>query len=182
MTKIVLDMDGVLADFNAGACEVHNRPLYAPTRWAYYEDWGITEEDFWRPIKELGASFYKVCVPTCPWKQDILNIVRYYDPEFLIATANPMHAGLLAGKVGWLNHYVGPGHVMIGDSKHLLASEGRILIDDNDDNVRRFRDHGGSAVTFPQPWNVLHSMCSKRVDHVQACLDSFFNYGGNRAA
>jgi hypothetical protein len=45
---------------------------------------------------------------------------------------------------------------LIGPSKHLLAKPDVALIDDRHGNVRSFREHGGRAVLFPQPWNANH--------------------------
>lgn len=44
---------------------------------------------------------------------------------------------------------------MLGEHKHLFAKRGSLLIDDNEAAVRKFREHGGSAILFPQPWNSL---------------------------
>jgi hypothetical protein len=42
---------------------------------------------------------------------------------------------------------------MFGPQKFRMAREGAVLIDDSDDQCRRFWDAGGKAITFPQRWN-----------------------------
>jgi len=37
--------------------------------------------------------------------------------------------------------------------KEKLAAPCRLLIDDRSENVKAFRDAGGSAILVPRPWN-----------------------------
>ena len=48
--------------------------------------------------------------------------------------------------------------------KEVLSKKG-ILIDDSDANVEEFRERGGSAILFPQPWNKNRKQ-DGRVDYV----------------
>ncbi len=51
--NILLDCDGVLADFASAAIRIHNRPeTHADIkRYDFWLDWGMTTDDFWKPIK-----------------------------------------------------------------------------------------------------------------------------------
>lgn len=40
--------------------------------------------------------------------------------------------------------------------KFFLAAPDRLLIDDNDGNVDKWRSAGGKAILFPQIWNANH--------------------------
>ena len=168
---ILLDLDGVVADFVGGACAVHGRPDYHVTRWSWYDEWGQSDAEFWRPIALHGASFYQRFVKPYPWAQDLLRLIKDTDLPFIIATANPLHAGLVASKVDWIRDHVGHDvSVMMGDRKDLLSSPGRILIDDNDKNVSDFRGRGGEAIIFPQPWNACSLQTSERLEWVRLSL------------
>ena len=81
---IYIDMDGVVADFVAGACRVHGRTISeeadADTR-DFYKSWLVTDneivqhcmttEEFWSPINALGAKFWED-LPVYPWAVDLV--------------------------------------------------------------------------------------------------------------
>lgn len=170
---IFLDVDGVLADFAGGACALHGRPNYAVTSWDWYEAWGYSARDFWQPIERAGLGFYPRYVRPYPWHAELLRLVKSHG-EFVIATASPLHPGLVASKVEWIREYVGADvSVMIGDRKDLLASRDHILIDDSDKNVKQFRERGGLAVPFPQPWNANHGITKHRLGYLDEVLAIF---------
>jgi hypothetical protein len=178
---ILCDLDGVLADFVSGACEVHGRPLYAVTTWDWYAEWGMTDDQFWTPIKAMGYGFYHEFVKPYPWAGELLSIIHMSGPHAIV-TANPQHSGLAASKQEWISKWVGrrpivtvmsDGHDLRAPQlKAMLAGPERILIDDSDDNIEAFRDAGGRAITFPQPWNKLHAMTTHRIDYVRDCLSA----------
>lgn len=56
--RIYLDMDGVLCDFVGAACKLHGRDPATVTHWNFFKDWGMTAEEFWRPIHEAGEDFW----------------------------------------------------------------------------------------------------------------------------
>lgn len=168
---IFLDLDGVLANFTDGACKVHGRLGYCVKKWDWYSDWGYSDDDFWRPIEELGEDFYSKWVKPFPWNNDILRLVRSHG-EFVIATANPLHPGLASSKTRWINEHIrGPVDVMMGNRKDLFSAPGRILIDDSDDNISRWRESGGDGILFPQPWNENRILVGERVQVVREQLE-----------
>jgi hypothetical protein len=63
-----------------------------------------------------------------------------------------------AGKLDWI-HRVMPAwthhQYAITPCKHLLARPGALLIDDHEDNIRRFENEGGHGALVPRPWNRL---------------------------
>lgn len=152
---IFLDLDDVLADFSEAACRIHNKPL--PTTWGLYTEWGMSREDFWRPINDMGDDFYLRCVRPFPWVDDILLAAKTADREVAILTAPGDNWPGLNGKKRWVDRYVGN---VIGDvplilchEKHLLAAPGRLLVDDKYENCLHFAMFGGSSILFPRPTN-----------------------------
>jgi 5'(3')-deoxyribonucleotidase len=43
--------------------------------------------------------------------------------------------------------------VVFTSHKELLADDDSCLIDDDEKNIKAFREAGGNALLFPQPWN-----------------------------
>jgi hypothetical protein len=151
--EILLDCDGVLADFVTSAARVHGKSPKILS-WDFWEQWGISPEEFWAPLATrdfwLGLEPYK-------WATEFLGALKQLGPV-TICTA-PMHLNTeicVGAKLDWLESYFGirPEDVMIGRKKYLMASPSRVLIDDSDENVGLFWQHGGSAILFPQPWNL----------------------------
>jgi len=151
--QILLDMDGVLANFFKQACKYHDRP-YSPkeiTRYNISELWGLSDDEFWEPMQ--GYDFWA-------------NIEMYvYAPRFLrelrkiapvtICTAPSRDKYCISGKLHWLEKYLGihTCDVVFANKKWLLANDENILIDDSQAKVDKFSSHGGCGIIFPQPWN-----------------------------
>ena len=55
---------------------------------------------------------------------------------------------------------------LIGPPKWICARPDQLLIDDNDGNVESFRERGGQAILFPQPWNLNHRLCGDRMGYL----------------
>lgn len=63
--------------------------------------------------------------------------------------------GCMDGKKRWLlDHYQHlAGQVLFGNKKEFCANPEHLLIDDYDENIKKFREAGGQAILFPRPWN-----------------------------
>ena len=180
-TKLILDFDGVFVDFAGASCEVHGRPEYQVTSWDFFKDWGITAEEFWEPIRSEGEYFYENIVRPYPWAHELLAVCREFDENCVFASvAAGGHAEDYSGKLRCVRKYFGdmPLIILPGTTertpkgvKHMLAAPDRVLIDDSDANVSAFCEHGGSAITFPQPWNAALGLTDKRVEHVRKALE-----------
>jgi hypothetical protein len=129
--EILLDCDGVLADFVGGASEVHGKSpeIYS---WDFWVQWRLEPEEFWAPLATrefwLGLRPYK-------WAGELLAGLRELG-EVTVCTA-PMHLNTevcIGAKLDWLESYFGirPENVMVGRKKHLMAGKHRILIDDSE--------------------------------------------------
>jgi hypothetical protein len=182
---IISDVDGVVADFVSGALSVHRRQDYQVKAYDWFvEDWGMTPEQFWGPIRNEGQTFYQHHVPQYPWTLEYLMLIQQYGPVVL-ATDNPADPGLSASKTRWLNDFLWGLDTFVtmrgtrNLGKELLASPDRILIDDSDGNVKKFREHNGHAVLFPQPWNGARDHTNRRMDYLRNNLDDIFSSIGD---
>ena len=63
----------------------------------------------------------------------------------------------------------------IGPRKELNAKSGAILIDDSDDNIRKYREAGGTAILFPQPWNERRLVKQDKKFYIMSLLNILLN-------
>ena len=158
---IFVDMDGVLVDFIGAALKLHGCDVESTLAgWPggvfdVAEVLGISPAEFWSKIDAAGEEWWGSLSPY-PWMGDLLGLVAKCD-EFILATSPSRFHGSSSGKVLWMQRAFGTSwrNYMLGEHKHLFAKRGSLLIDDNEAAVRKFREHGGSAILFPQPWNSL---------------------------
>jgi 5'(3')-deoxyribonucleotidase len=156
---IFLDMDGVLADFVGSSCRIHGRDIDTADCWDYFQNWNMSENDFWQPINEAGRGFWADLEPF-PWMQELVSLVKDVEPNFQVLTKPSNHPECTAGKMDWLHRHFGKRfrNYIFAPNKNLLASRGRLLIDDSDSNVSGFIEYGGAAYLLPQPWNSRSGM------------------------
>lgn len=178
---IILDLDGVFADFANAAAALHGKWGTKITKWDFFIDWGLTPEKFWKKITNEGEAFYSEMVLPYPWAKELLLAVQETD-EFVVmsspACGTPMGYG---SKKLWVDkylqpHVVDPIRVIAGSEKWLLAGSDRLLIDDYDQNIKDFREAkpvGGYAMTFPQLWNVNRQQANDGIGYAKGQLEQW---------
>jgi hypothetical protein len=159
--QILLDLDGVLADWCSPVIRLFDRdPAEVIGTWpaGVYdlgEVLGISEVEMWRRVHAKGAGFWAELEPY-PWAHDLLATCRMH-ARTTILTSPSRDPESLAGKVRWLDRHFGDGgsfrDFLIGPDKAAAAHRGALLIDDRDSMCETFRQHGGRAIVFPQPWS-----------------------------
>jgi 5'(3')-deoxyribonucleotidase len=152
---IYLDLDGVCCDFSGPASRLCGASdTFVPRRWAFYEDIFVSEAEFWATVDKAGWQFW-ADLPEFPWFKPMYRALKKQGKVIFLTTPsqNPKSA---YGKLVWLKRRFGKGFgdFIITSHKELLARGPRtILVDDSTSNVEKFRQAGGKAFLFPQPWN-----------------------------
>jgi len=157
----LIDLDGVLADFTAGASEAHGRPnpyldknLYGN----YYIEkiWGITQEEFWKPMDE---DFWYMLDVMDKAKELVDFLDVEFDGNICILSSPSKNRGCIDGKLAWIKQHFPQleRKFLFGPQKHFCSSPNTLLVDDYDYNVENFRKFGGHAYLVPRPWNSAHS-------------------------
>jgi|DEB0MinimDraft_3_1074331.scaffolds.fasta_scaffold34118_3 5'(3')-deoxyribonucleotidase len=153
--KILIDMDGVVADFVGGICKAHNRENPYEKGFTGYqieEAWGITPDEFWKVTDNVefwdGLDKFE-------WADELIehceNLVGIENMAFCTAPSrNPL---CIVGKSMWLDRYFPKVKRIFTKEKYFCANPQTILIDDTDAKIEKFYEHGGIGVNFPQPWN-----------------------------
>ena len=150
---LYLDLDGVLADFVAGAARVHGRDPASVRRWNFFGDWGLTPDKFWAPLDRV----FWATLPKTPECDDLVRVATdIFGVENIALVSSPCkNDGCDDGKRAWVATHLPQFEdaLFLGRDKARLAHPAAVLLDDCDDNVSRFVARGGNAITMPRPWN-----------------------------
>lgn len=169
MKTIALDVDGVLADFNAAyidlVIEVTGKDLFPPrpfdiVTWSYPESYGYSNKevsavwkviseskDFWLNLKPLeGAEDFLKGLDSIPYDDDIYFITSRIRSQVKFQTEN------------WLwNHGFPESTVLISSEKGLCCKALKVThyIDDKIENCEDVRDVSPSTKGYmlARPWN-----------------------------
>lgn len=149
-----LDMDGVLVDWVGGVKRLFGREdfPYADVRWDFDKQLGIPPARFWG---EQGYEFWRGLGWTPDGRRILDAAERVFGESVAILTSPCATPGCVQGKLDWVKAHAPhlARRVFVGAAKHLLAAPDKLLVDDHDANVERFRAAGGVAVLVPRPWN-----------------------------
>ncbi len=166
--NILLDMDGVVADFLGGMCRLHGRPWpfdHHPERGNHMWDtprlWGLTPGEFWAPVAADAYTFWSGLDKTAEADETVSLVVGAFGVAHVAFCSQPQpQRGCLDGKYAWTQRHYPEIPLIITTKdhrgrppKHWLAKEDTLLIDDNAQNVGEFQAAGGLAFLFPRPWN-----------------------------
>ena len=190
--KILLDLDGVLADLVSGLMMVHGKPWpfgydagnYGPSAWCINEPWRLTPAELWEPC---DWSFW-ANLPKTPEADDIYRLaVETVGVGNVCMCTSPGHVpGAADGKRDWCRQHFPDVPVILaveawschndGDGsgtppKHFLAHRGVLLVDDNQDNCREFSRAGGHCFLWPSWWNDKHEQIDQRVELLRRELE-----------
>jgi len=158
INQILLDMDGVLADFVGGICKLHNRTCYdKPEHMGEFKMeklWGMSKEEFWIPQDKQG--FWLGLEKTV----EADDIVQLADEtvgfkNIAIVTSPSNNIFCISEKKVWMKKYF-PGlekRMIFTNVKGFVAGPNRLLIDDKDKNVDEFNRAGGWGILLPRYWN-----------------------------
>ena len=155
MTRLYLDLDGLLADF-----DIH-----------YEFNFGkktpeLTDDNKWKRIKSYPDFFLDM--PLCDGALDFFKKVEYLSPIILTSCPKSDYYNSAIQKKRWVRQNLSSSiHVIPmlgGTNKHLfMHSPGDILIDDYEKNCKSWIAHGGRAIhhknfyeTKIQLANIIH--------------------------
>jgi 5'(3')-deoxyribonucleotidase len=177
--KILLDMDGVLADFVGGICRAHDRsnPFDDPANRGRYEMtdiWGISATQFWKPADE---EFWANLEPTPEASEVVRLAVETVGIDNVCILSSPRSdPHCIPGKIRWIKRHFPEldRRYLFGPRKEFCAGLGRTLIDDYDVNVTGFYNAGGRALLFPRPWNSLGATGMKPAEFLERMVTNLF--------
>jgi 5'(3')-deoxyribonucleotidase len=178
---LLLDMDGVLADFHGACCRLFGTDFDAvmeacperPHEYAIEKYLSktlkkdISDRDLWERIDKEGQFWLEI--EPYPWMDELWDAIRVSGMDVIVSTSPGLAPWNASHKITWLRMHLPELHEagwMIGKHKHLMAKPFHWLLDDCDHNIMEFRKGGGNTITFPQPWNHAHTLVTNRIPHV----------------
>lgn len=169
---VFLDMDGVLANFMEAALRAHGLDpqtlVWPPGAVSYASVMGIEKSHFWPPID--GTSGFWERLEPYPWIDDLLRACRQVTENIaLLSTPSPA-PGAWSGKRTWQRRHLPDCELILCRSKHFLATPSRVLIDDTDEKIDKWRAAGGHGIVFPQLWNSAHPDAHRPIEAVSGAL------------
>jgi hypothetical protein len=162
--KVLLDMDGVVADFSKLALELlgHEDLYDKPDEFDYeaqmiHHMLGISNTEFWKRIK--GDKNFWVNIPPTPEFSFIIsaldNTVGLKNVCICTTPSMWKKGECVEGKITWIERWI-PSlrpRIIFTSTKEFAASPTTVLIDDLDSNIKKFRRAGGKGILVPRPWN-----------------------------
>ena len=167
--KVFVDLDGIVADFVGGVFKLHGLDPESPSllfkgSYDIARVLGMSIEDFWGHL-DSDETFWASLEKTSD-ADEIMNLVEQRaqstgDIYFLSSPARNPRCHY--GKAQWVSkHY--PKYInrlILTGHKHFLAGRDRVLIDDSDENCKKFSAERGKSLLYPRPWNSKHLFSSQ---------------------
>jgi len=134
--KIYCDLDGVLVDFSKGYLKLTGIDLNGEFR---------QDKNFWEPIDKAGYDFWI----NLDWTKDGKKLWKYiekYKPDILSAPSRENDSRV--GKHDWVKRELPDAHLILRSMQHKkdFAAPDAVLIDDNGDNIKGWKEAGGVAI------------------------------------
>lgn len=179
---VLIDIDGVLADFCGSVCEVLNKKLPDPYPHENYnisDALGVSESELWKAVDAHGYDFWANLKPYDYAQELYERLKSEYDVYFCSSPSRSPES--LQGKLIWLNRFVKGTcrNYVFTPHKKLLFRPDHILIDDYQKNTDEFQDRG---VLFPQNWNANWKYKSdqmkyvfQHVEYISYMMDTYWN-------
>lgn len=159
--RIFLDLDGVVTNWVKGATEALHLRIDDPKvrsqikKGKRIEDFVGGTDNMWRMIENYGEDWW-VDLETFPWSMKLFEELRRRAGLFSILTSPSRNPICASGKMKWMKKHFGEDFkdFLIGSVKHLCACPNSLLINDDRNNVLKFRQHGGYAFRWPDPLEI----------------------------
>jgi hypothetical protein len=118
---------------------------------------GLSGEQFW---SAFDYDFWACLPKTRTFDLIVDQAFSLFPPEqiYVVSSAS-LRSGCCDGKREWCEknlRKLNKNHLIFTSEKQLLAKPNRILVDDYDVNLSRWKSHGGLAVRVNRPWNSGH--------------------------
>lgn len=184
INQVLLDQDGIIADFVGQSCLTLKRdyPYRTPEAmgcWEIEKLFGLTAREFWKAI-DSSETFWSA-MPKTPDADELVQLAidLVGVANVGIATAAHLTPNVILGKRKWIAKYYPrfSDRIIIGRAKEFMGGPNRLLIDDKDSNCEAFRKAGGHAILVPRHWNSAHTDAHAPLTRVKWELEKLVREG-----
>jgi 5'(3')-deoxyribonucleotidase len=159
---VLLDMDGVLADFFTLAIERLNAHtgmnvsldayINAKTGWELENAYGISGHAMWKILE--GPGDFWTCIKPYYWAEFLVEFAHTIGDVYIATSPRP-NPVCVYQKLDWIERHLkfDLSKVIMGQHKHLMSRQDTILIDDSPKNIERFNQGEGRGILVPSNWN-----------------------------
>lgn len=136
--RLYLDLDGVMADFDA----------HFPATFGL-DHRGLADDDMWETINRHPSYFRDM--PPCEGAKAFFDTIAWADPIILTACPKSNYAHVARQKRAWVREHLSTTCIILpvmgGRNKPLfMHAPGDILIDDFEKNIKAWNDEGGTGI------------------------------------
>jgi len=164
ITDVAIDLDGVMFDF-ANVIKEHfseclDRDLPDPVKWEFYDEWGLTAEQFYYLLDEFSKE-RDLFNSEAPVPHSMVGWQSLRDQNLRLHVITHRSPSAWEQSIRWLERYR-----MVPDSLHFSGDKANILtaisidecaaIDDHVSQYVSYRDAGVHAYLMTQTWNALY--------------------------
>lgn len=148
MTRLFLDLDGVMADFDRSFAETWpEEPLYEVNE----DKPAIAKKRMWELIFSVPDFF--ATLPVVPGALEFFQEIRYLKPIILTSCPKSAYANVAQQKHYWVRKHLGDEVLVLpvceSENKPLfLQHHGDVLIDDWGKNIEAWNAAGGIGLKF----------------------------------
>lgn len=171
---LVLDVDGVLADFVGATLDFLERNYAVYVDYADLKLWDFMEHPVLQPYRKVAKGHWATpgfAANLVPMKGTVEAVRRLRELTDLRYATSPMGSNptWIVERNAWLNRHFGPTlNENIRHTSTKSEMKGHIFCDDKIENVVEYRQaHPGAVVILhTQPYNVESAWDGPRVSHV----------------
>ncbi len=146
--KIFLDMDGVIADFDKGVSHIFGQSPDSVIA-------SLGNMNFWKQLNDID-HFWLYLKPMSD-SGELWNYIKSYDVT-LLTTPVSFVKTCKQDKKAWAEKYLGNIDVIFSAHKEKYAEPNTILIDDREDNIRKFNEAGGIGILHTSAKNTIEQL------------------------
>jgi len=153
---IAVDLDGVLTQWLMAACktcdiDINDEDIRAELKDGVYLDklGIISEEDMWEKINAKGTEYWANLKPNT-WTKKLVEEMEKLGTVYILTSPGSCITAP-SGKMAWIEKHFPDllTKLIIVKDKWICAGKNRILIDDSENKIEDFREHGGHAFHWP---------------------------------
>lgn len=175
--RVGIDLDGVLFDFAAsvrryleseGSQGFANIPPGEPEHWHFYEDWGLSLDDFIGICHDGVDAGFVFSGPARPLAAESVRLIKDEGHEVHVITDRQFGSTPEASHratVQWLDQH-GIPYDSLTFSADKTCVETHMFIEDKLENYSALCKSGVSAYLVNRPWNMPKKASQYRVDSI----------------